>query len=149
MQDWLLFLHLTSLALWFGGLVMLSFLLVSIKQSAGEAVKAQVSTYLKLANRLLHPSALLVLISGAIMIVQMGIERDMKPFWLTFMEQWGGTVVLFSTIALTWVGSRLKKRLTAAEGTEVSQATLPYRAFMMVSVCGILVVMGVVSLKIS
>ncbi|ASS75039.1 hypothetical protein CIG75_08605 [Tumebacillus algifaecis] len=150
MYEWLFFLHLTSLALWLGGLVMVSVLLLMINRSAGEAVKAQISVYLKLTNRLLHPSALVVLLSGGVMIQQMGIERSMKPFWLLFMEQWGGMVVLLSTIVLGLVGRRLKKRLLAASGGDAAvRATLPFRAVMLVTVCGILTVLGVVSLKIT
>ncbi|TCP59558.1 hypothetical protein EV586_101787 [Tumebacillus sp. BK434] len=143
------FLHITGLAVWLGSLVVLSFLLVMIKRGAGETVKAQIIAYLKLTNGLSHPSALIVLISGAVMLQQLGIEHSDLPFWISFMEQGGTLMVLFSTIVLALVGRRLKKRLLAADGAQAAVRTAgPYRTVLLLTVCGVLAVLGVVSLKI-
>lgn len=150
MYELMFFLHITGLAVWLGSLVVLCFLLVMINRGAGETVKAQIIAYLKLTNSLSHPSALILLISGAVMLQQLGTPHSNLPFWITFMEQGGTMMVLFSTIVLALVGRRLKKRLHAADGAEAAiRAAWPYRLVLLVTVLGVLAVLGVVSLKIT
>ena len=64
---------------------------------------------------ILNPSALLVLFTGIGMLMQMGLVGKAKPFWLTFMEQFGGMVALISAGVLTWQIRRLDRASSAEE----------------------------------
>ena len=64
---------------------------------------------------ILNPAALLVLFTGIGMLMQLGLIGHRKPFWLTFMEQFGGTVALISAGMLTW---RMRRFNSAASPEE-------------------------------
>lgn len=109
---------------------------------AGKAVR--------LMNRVVHPSALFILVSGIMMFVEMGLGSD-KPFWLIFMERGGTVVLLLSIVWVTLQGNKLKKKLEGKSmKKQVSLTSLcsRYSTSAAVSVLLALVVVLVVSLKI-
>jgi hypothetical protein len=49
------------------------------------------------------------------MLLQVGMLGKTKPFWLAFMEQFGGMVALISAGLLTWQLRRLDRSATDEE----------------------------------
>lgn len=106
---WLLFAHVTGVALWLGGVVAL--LVLQRKSKAmvadadvmsADARQLLLGTIGAVVRWILTPSAALVLFTGPVMLMQMGLIGMSKPFWLDFMERFGGVVALVSMVLLTW-----------------------------------------------
>lgn len=103
MIRWLLFVHIVSVAFWLGSigaLIVLHRKGKSLGESAESAVVYQ--TTRSVVRWIMNPSSVLVLLTGVTMLVQMGLGGKPKPFWLGFMEQFGGMVALISVALLTW-----------------------------------------------
>lgn len=107
---WMLFVHIAGVAFWLGGAAALYVLyLKSRRLSPAEGISVAYETTRSVVKGILNPSALLVLFTGIGMLMQMGMVGRTKPFWLTFMEQFGGMVAIISAIALTWQIRRLDR----------------------------------------
>jgi len=118
MMRWLLFVHIASVAFWLGGAATLYLLYrSSMRLSSQDAVPVTYSATRSAVWGILNPSALLVLFTGIAMMVQLGLAGKPKPFWLTFMEQFGGTVALVSAGTLSWQLRRLDRASSAEERT--------------------------------
>lgn len=164
MFETMLFVHLTGLAVWFGSMAAIGLMLLAFRRDLrSEEAKRMAGKMVKLFNRLTHPSSFLVLVSGGLMIIDRWGDTD-HPFWLSFMERVGGTVVIVSIVALTIAGRRLAKRLgaggsgagqgaaTAAVGAGAAAAASVrlngYLSTMTVSAVGVLAVLLVVSFRL-
>jgi len=113
---WMLFVHVASVAFWLGGTAALYVLYrKSMRFSVPEGAQVAYDTARSVIRGILNPSALLVLLTGIGMIMQLGLMGKTKPFWLTFMEQFGGLVALISAGALTWQLRRFDQASTAEE----------------------------------
>jgi hypothetical protein len=142
----MLFIHLAGLAAWFGVTLMSAFLLLSEKRklAGGGSAESAVST-IRIFNRITHPAAFLVLLSGGIMI--MSWSRENMPFWLAFMERVGGMVILLFMIILSIMGGKLRKKLAAGDRIAASNSIGTYVTSIFVFSLLILAVIFVVSLK--
>lgn len=110
MMRWLLFLHVAGVAFWLGGIAALHVLYRKAAGTDWERGRALAyDTAKSVVRGILNPSALLVLGSGVIMIVQLGLAGRAKPLWLAFMEQFGGMVALLSAGVLTWQLRRIDR----------------------------------------
>lgn len=113
---WLLFVHVAGVAFWLGGI---GALYVLFRKAAGTASddgrELAYDTTKSVVKGILNPSALLVLATGIAMIVQMGLAGRAKPFWLGFMEQFGGIVALLSAGLLTWQLRRIDRAASQEE----------------------------------
>lgn len=148
MFNFMLFVHLTGLIAWLGALLAIIIMLGMLKQQlasqeSGVLAKRVIRTFSMLA----HPGAVLVLISGVYMIVQMGMGTE-KPLWLQVMEKGGGTVILLALILTGILGSKVKKRLGAAAGITQQPPIKGYLLSMSAILIMTLGIMLVVSLKI-
>jgi len=113
---WMLFVHIASVAFWLGGAVALYVLYhKSMRLASSEAGAVVYDTARSVILSILNPSALLVLFTGIGMMVQLGFIGKAKPFWLTFMEQFGGMVALLSAGVLTWQIRRFDRASSAEE----------------------------------
>lgn len=106
---WLLFAHVVGVMFWLGGVAVLLVLQGTSRRMAdGVEVVGEDARHLLLDTMgavvrwILTPSAAVVLLSGPVMLMQMGLIGLDKPFWLTFMERFGGLVSLVSIVLLTW-----------------------------------------------
>ncbi|RKN84233.1 hypothetical protein [Paenibacillus ginsengarvi] len=114
-----LFLHLTGLMIWLGALLAVVVMLVMMKKQLGEGASRL------LANRIIrtfglfaHPGAVVVLVSGVLMIIQMGLGSD-KPLWLSLMEKGGGMIILLALVLTGILGKKARTRLNAASAGTV------------------------------
>lgn len=115
---WMLFVHIASVAFWLGGAATLYVLYrKSMRLSPSEGISVAYDTTRSVIKSILNPSALLVLFTGIGMLMNMGLVGKAKPFWLTFMEQFGGMVALLSAGVLTWQIRRLDQASSAEERT--------------------------------
>lgn len=113
---WMLFVHIASVAFWLGGAATLYVLYhKSMRLSPPDGISVAYDTTRSVIKGILNPSALLVLFTGIGMLMQMGLVGRAKPFWLTFMEQFGGMVALLSAGVLTWQIRRLDRASSAEE----------------------------------
>lgn len=113
---WMLFLHILSVAFWLGGTATLYVLYRKVKhQGSSEGLNVAHDTARSVVKGILNPSAILVLFTGIGMLMQMGLVGSSKPFWLSFMEQFGGIVALLSIILLTWQIRHLDKASSSEE----------------------------------
>lgn len=147
MYGFMLFLHLAGLAAWFGVTLMSAFLLNSLKGKLTEAGStASAFNTIKLFNRITHPAAAIVLISGFYMIMQ--LSRAGMPFWLTFMERAGSLIIILFMAVLSMMGAKLKKKLAQDDTTAASKSISTYVTSIFVFLVLILAVTLVVSLKL-
>lgn len=106
----LLFVHILSVAFWLGGIVAMY---VLYRKAAGESWDSgrqlAYDTTKSVIRGVLNPSALVVLATGIVMIMQLGLMGRSKPFWLAFLEQFGGMVALISVGLLTWQIRRIER----------------------------------------
>lgn len=113
---WMLFVHIASVAFWLGGTATLYVLYrKSVRLAPSDGAAVVYDTTRSVIKGILNPSALLVLFTGIGMLMQMGLIGMTKPFWLTFMEQFGGMVALLSAGVLTWQIRRLDRAASAEE----------------------------------
>src|SRR5690554_3829930 len=92
---WMLFVHIASVAFWLGGTATLYVLYRKAKPlSLSDGLTVAHDTTRSVIKGILNPCALLVLLTGIGMLTQMGLVGQSKPFWLSFMEQFGGIVAL-------------------------------------------------------
>ncbi|GFR38059.1 hypothetical protein PRECH8_13550 [Insulibacter thermoxylanivorax] len=149
MYNWMFFIHLASLATWFGVTLMGMIMLLSVKSKLAEnhaSLSSVTLSVLRNINRITHPAAFLVLASGLYMIMQW--NRDGMPFWLAFMEQAGGLVIILFMILLSIFGARMKKSLAGSNGAAAAKSISIYAWVAAIFLLAILVVTLVVSLKL-
>lgn len=110
---WMLFVHVVSVAFWLGGAAALYVLYRKAMRlqadNPSEALTIAHDTTRSVIRGILNPCALMVLLTGIGMLTQMGLVGQSKPFWLNFMEQFGGMVALISIALLTWFMRRLDR----------------------------------------
>lgn len=107
---WMFFIHVASVAFWLGGTATLYLLYrKSLRLASSDGVSLAYDTTRTVIKGILNPSALLVLLTGIVMLMQMGLAGQAKPFWLAFMEQFGGMVALISVVVLSWQMRRLNR----------------------------------------
>lgn len=113
---WMLFVHVASVAFWLGGTAALYVLYrKSMRLTSPEGMSMAYDTTRSVIKGILNPSALLVLLTGIGMLMQIGLVGQAKPFWLAFMEQFGGMVALISVGLLSWQMRRLDRSATVEE----------------------------------
>jgi len=144
LKDIMLFFHVSTVAVWLGSIVAVLFMLQMIrKQAKSPEISTLIPKMLRTFNRITHPSAFVVLISGIIMILEMGLVGQSKPFWLSYMEQGGGMVVLLSIILLTWQGRRIMKGYTSVASGQ-GQAVAGFQSYITYMVGSIVLILSVV-----
>lgn len=131
-QAWL-FLHLTGISIWSGSILAVILILMMMKKHLGSKELSNIiKKIVRIINMLVHPSAFIVLVSGIFMIVSLGLGMN-KPFWLNFMEKFGGVVIMFSIIAISFAGRALVKKLNAMEkGESTIKAPVSFNNYMTV-----------------
>jgi len=151
MYGLLLFLHLGGLAVWLGSVVASAFMLLAMQkniQSADVAGIAQKT--IKVYNRITHPSAFLVLLSGILMLVDIGMDQhEFFDFWLLFMEQAGSLIILAFIIAMSIIGKKTVKRIASGDADAARKGIRTFVTATFILVAAILVVIYVVAAKIS
>lgn len=103
--------HIAGVAVWIGSFAAFGFLLRSlIKNNESLEKYTFVISRIRLwINGGVIPSALIVLITGVLMILQ--FNRENLPFYLIFMEQAGSLVILFTIIVVSVYSRILRKKL--------------------------------------
>ncbi|MGO4369829.1 hypothetical protein AB4Z21_03340 [Paenibacillus sp. MCAF20] len=152
----LLFLHLAGLALWIGSLVTILVVLPLVRKNVS-TVEANIliGKITRAFSWISHPSALFVLVSGVLMLIQMELGSD-KPLWLDVMEKGGGTIVLLSLILTGIFGGKLRKRInlavTASGATQASASQAvnlsSYLTLSAIIAAAVIAVLLIVSLKL-
>lgn len=104
-----LFVHVLSVASWFGGLaVMTVWLRKSTKlHDSGISMDQSLKNVHNLNVRMMVPVAVLALISGLYMLIQ----GDMKPLYLVIKERFASLIVLAYVVGFPIYGGRLFKKL--------------------------------------
>jgi len=123
MYGFLLFSHLTSLMIWVGAIMAIVVMLLLMRKQLGQnGANALSKRIISVFNRFAHPAAFVVLVSGVIMIIRLGMGSD-KPFWLDIMEKGGGTIILLFFVLTGILGSKLKKRLSVQSSGSVAMSS--------------------------
>jgi len=149
----MLFLHLTGLILWFGALFAIVVLLgMARRRDVAQEARALVGKAVRLFGWLAHPSSIVVLVSGILMIIEMDFGDTAKPLWLTYMERGGGTIILAAIVLTALFGRKAVKRMTMPESSAAAApragAALPAVTVFTVLILAILSVVLVVSLRL-
>ncbi|HEY4552026.1 MAG TPA: hypothetical protein VIG80_02415 [Bacillaceae bacterium] len=147
-----LFLHFAGISIWVGSLLAVTLILLMMKKHLGsKELSTIVKKITRVVNMLVHPSAFFVLISGIFMIVSMNFGDTAKPFYLNFMERFGGVAILFTFIAISLVGRKFVKKLNSLEkeGSVIkhSRSFNSYISMMLASVAFVFVTIFVVSFR--
>lgn len=146
MFGFMLFLHFVGLFAWMGGLITVIVMIGLLGKQAGSSRDANLLARksVSIFSWLAHPGAVLVLGSGFYLLTQMG--SGSKPLWLDIMEKGGGAIAILSLIVTGILGSRVQKKLKAAQGQPVKATG--YLTTMSVLMVVILGVVFAVSLKV-
>lgn len=147
MFGWLLFLHIAGVAFWLGSAAAV-FILQRKARRSKEPATTQLAqdTTRSIVRGVVNPSSLIVLITGIVMIVQMGFVGKAKPFWLSMMEQGGGMIVLLSIGLMSWQ----MRKLTRSSSEEARHVHLGRLANSLAGISlGVLAVILVVALRIA
>jgi putative copper export protein len=148
MFGFMLFLHLAGISVWLGSIVTIAILLLVIKKQIDSDVgRSLVKKIIEIFNMLTHPSSYIVLVSGILMVIKLGSSETGKPFWLNYMEQVGGMVVLHFIIVLSILGRKVMKRIAGANIQLASSGISFYVTGMLVTTLLILSVVFVVAGK--
>lgn len=111
MFNWMLFFHIVGVAFWLGATVAVFIIQRHARAVASDSVNTLLrNTMRTVVHGIINPSSLIVLFSGVFMILQMNLST--KPFWLAFMEMFGGMLVLVSVVLLTWQLRKATKALS-------------------------------------
>lgn len=112
MFGFMLFLHLAGLVTWLGSLFAIVIMLTMLNKQLGSLESNTLAQrVIRTFSRFAHPSAVFVLISGVLMIIQLGMGSG-KPLWMEVMEKGGGTIILLGLIFTGILGSKVKKHLS-------------------------------------
>ncbi|CAH0120228.1 MULTISPECIES: hypothetical protein [unclassified Paenibacillus] len=141
-----LFLHLAGLFLWLGALLAKTVVLGMLqKQLGSETGNTLAQRVIRTFSLFAHPGAVLVLISGVFLIIQMGLGKG-KPVWLEVMEKGGGMIIILALIITGIWGSKVRRRLRDGSAQAVKlNGYLTVLAGFMVLILGVVLV---VSLRI-
>jgi putative membrane protein len=141
-----LFIHVVSVATWFGGLSMMAIWLRNAAR--GQSIDAQAS--LRAAHRanmtMLVPTAILALITGLYMLMSGGWGSD-KPLWLLIKERFASTWILIYILLFSFVGGKLLKKAQAEKDTEI--AVKRYILWLNLSLAILTLIILVVTFKFS
>lgn len=111
-----LFLHVTGLTIWIGGLITFIFILSMLKRHLGsKEVSLIFKKIVRISYILLHPSAILAGISGFAMMITTNAPNTSQPFHLQWMEQIGSITIILSIIAISFGGQHLINNLQTLE----------------------------------
>lgn len=112
-----------------------------------------VRSLIAIVNRLLNPSAFVVMVSGLAMMINLGLMGQDVPLWLRLMQDGGSLIVLLSIALITFYGNRFKKKLRNQAGTDHvltrKKMLATYVRLMAGSAVLVLGVVLVVSLKVA
>ncbi|MBO1005708.1 hypothetical protein [Pseudogracilibacillus auburnensis] len=152
MYSFWLFLHITSISIWAGSSLVIAISFIMLKKHLGSIELSKVVKKMtRMINFLVHSSALFVLISGVFMMMDMNFGDTVRPFYIAFMERFGGGAILFSLITVSLAGRKLVKKLTILEKEGSVIKHLPsinmYIAMNLVSVGFIVATIFVVSFR--
>lgn len=151
MLDTMLFLHITAIAVWLGSLLSLAVItMMSRSQADSGEVRSLVRRITGSFSRWIHPTAIIVLVSGIILIANMNIPQDARPFWLNYMEMGGMTIIFLSMIVLGFISNRnVRKPLAAsnAKTATIKKGMSTYLVALTVFMLSILSVIFVVAFK--
>lgn len=148
MFNFLLFLHLTGLAIWLGAMIVVAGILLILKKDIRTSgVNESLKKILRFFNVITHPSASIVLITGLIMRFTSEVEGQ-GTFWLSYMQDFGSLIVLGSIIALTILGKRAVKNLDSKEGATTSSSLSKYTTGLFVSALLVVSVLFIVTIKL-
>ncbi len=147
MFQWMLFMHLAGLVLWFGStMANVSILVLGRRHAASREIGPLVRKAVRVFGWMAHPSSVAVLVSGIVMMVEMNPGDAGKPLWLNYMEKAGGVIVI-AAIAITAVLGR-----KAAKADRTGAGELPgtngFAASLLLVLGGLLSVIFVVSLRL-
>lgn len=150
MYGLMFFLHIAGLCIWFGSMVtVLVLLMIMRKELANETIAALTQKTIRISNRITHPSATLVLLSGIFMLLIIGMENhNSLPFWILFMEQFGGLVILIFLAAVSIAGKKVTRNLAANKLDLADKSLNTYLITMIVLAIAVIAVIYVVSAKI-
>ncbi|MBN6189452.1 hypothetical protein JQN58_21595 [Aneurinibacillus sp. BA2021] len=154
MHSFFYFLHIGSLAIWFGGLLSLAIVFKMLaKRGLSQETDGMVRSLIAIVNRLLNPSAFVVMVSGLAMMINLGLMGQDVPLWLRLMQDGGSLIVLLSIALITFYGNRFKKKLRNQAGTDHvltrKKMLATYVRLMAGSAVLVLGVVLVVSLKVA
>ncbi|WP_416827364.1 hypothetical protein [Ectobacillus polymachus] len=148
MFNFLLFLHLTGLAIWLGAMIVVAGILLILKKDVRTSgVNESLKKILRFFNVITHPSASIVLITGLIMRFTSEVEGK-GTFWLSYMQDFGSLIVLGSIIALTILGKRAVKNLDSKEVAATSSNLSKYTTGLFVSALLVVSVLFIVTTKL-
>ncbi|BCU80447.1 hypothetical protein JIR001_02300 [Polycladomyces abyssicola] len=141
-----LFIHVVSVATWFGGLSMMAIWLRNAAR--GQSIDAQAS--LLAAHRanmtMLVPTAILALITGLYMLMSGDWGSD-KPLWLLIKERFASTWILIYVLLFSFFGGKLLKKAQAEKDTEI--AVKRYILWLNLSLAILTLIILVVTFKFS
>lgn len=145
-----LFVHLAGLALWLGSIIMLAILLTAMKRNvASQDVSQLAQRSIKLLNRVTHPSAFLILVSGVLMLIKMDLKQGDIPLWLNLMQSAGGAIIILFIIVVSIWGKKTVKSIAAGNASAAAKSISGYVGMLLIAALLILAIVYIVSAKIT
>ncbi|SDX32927.1 hypothetical protein SAMN05444487_11451 [Marininema mesophilum] len=144
-----LFIHVLSMASWFGGLaVMVIWLRKSTRlNEEGLSMKKSMESIHNLNVRMMIPVAVLGALAGFYMYLSPMWSSNM-PLWLTIKERGISIFILLYIIAFPIYGGKLSKRAQAESGQAAETAVKRYIMLLNISVLVLLFTIFIVTIKL-
>lgn len=121
------------------------------KQAHSSEVRTLTQKIAGAFSRWIHPSAIVVLVSGIILIANMYGSVEDRPFWLDYMEMAGMVIVFASIILLSFVSNRMVRkplRMDHVDMAKISRGLTTYIILLAVLVVLIASVILMVTLRV-
>ncbi|WP_169713759.1 hypothetical protein [Paludifilum halophilum] len=145
-----LFVHILSIATWFGGLTVMAVWLrksTALHQS-GISMSKSLENVHNLNVRMMVPVAVLALAAGMYMLVTGTWGAD-QPLWLTVKERFGSLFVLLYIIGLPLYGGKLLKKVQSEKDESTMASTVKrYIGLLNFSLLAMLVIIVFVTFQI-
>ncbi|GGE23816.1 hypothetical protein GCM10011571_27330 [Marinithermofilum abyssi] len=144
-----LFIHVFSMATWFGGIAGMAFLLrKSIRQhEQGFSMKQTLENVHKLNTSMIVPTAVLVLAAGLYMLTTWDAN---KPLWLLVKERFGSLITFLYIVAIPFYGKKLLNKVReATDAAEMAAGVKRYIMLLNVTLLAMLVIIFFVTFQIS
>ncbi len=141
-----LFIHVVSIATWFGGTTLMAmYLRNAIRSNNNETMTQALSTAHRWNLTMMVPTSVLVLLSGFYMLLQ---HSGDKQLWLLVKERFGSLFVVVFILLITLYGKKLLK--AALEASSAKQAILKkYIMILNISVLCMVILIFFVTTKFS
>lgn len=140
-----LFIHVISIASWFGGITLMAmYLRNAIRSNDEQTMTKALATAHRWNLTMMIPTSVLALLTGTYMLLQYG--NNNQPLWLLVKERFGGLFIIAFILVVTLYGRKLLKTARETSSPDILKR---YILILNLSVLCMVILIFFVTTKIS